>query len=206
MLAAMTKPGLIPYVLFESPGWAMFTLALCFAVTRILGRRMGNKRLIHLSWIAAGLIALLFATSYFVTTKREKLTVALKELLLAIEDKDFDTARKLVTEKAKVAYSGEEKYRPPYMDAEMDREKMIGLLNQVEFNDILLMSSVAYLDTQPDIGTTAFRVNVNGSLNGFPGISVSDWAIHWKYVDGKWVATGLECIDMGADSIFKRRD
>jgi multisubunit Na+/H+ antiporter MnhF subunit len=196
MLAEAVEVGWVPYLLFESPGWLMFFLALCFAVTRIVGRRTSNPRLIHLSWIAVGLIALLFASSYFVTTKREKLSVALKELLLAVEDKKFDEVRALVSEEAMIAFMG----------AELTREEMIVRVDAVEFDDIILLNSAALLDTEPNTGTTAFRVNAKGAVNDFPGVNVSKWAIRWRYVDNQWVAIRFECIDMGRDAFFNRKD
>lgn len=196
MLAVAVETGWIPYLLFESPGWLMFFLALCFAGTRIVGRRTGNPRLIHLSWIAVGLIALLFATSYFVTTKREKLTIALRDLLLAVEDKKFDDVRALVSEEAMIAFMG----------AELTREEMIARVDAVQFDDIILLNSAALMDTEPNTGTTAFRVNAKGTVNDFPSVNVSKWAVRWRYVDGKWVAIRFECIDMGRDAFFNRED
>jgi len=174
----------------------MFALAICFAVTRILGRRSDNPRLMHLSWIALGLIALLFASSYFVTTPREKLTVALRDLLLAVEDKRFDDVRALVDDEAMVAFMGDE----------LTRDEMIQRVDKVEFDDIILLNSAALLDTEPNTGTTAFRVNAKGAVNDFPGTNVSEWAVRWRYRDGEWVAIRLACIEMGAELLFNRKD
>ena len=204
MLANAAQSGYLPYLLFESPGWLMFGLAMGFAVTRILGRRTGNERLIHLSWIAVGLIAVLFATSMLVTTKREKLTVALKELLLAVEDKDFDTVRTLVDETATIAYTGSENDRPPYLEAELTRDQMILVVDQVTFDDIILIGSSAAMDSQQGYGITGMRINAKGSINDLLGMNVSEWAIRWRYQDGKWVAIRLECTGMGDDVLFNR--
>lgn len=193
---ANAQSGWVPYLLFESPGWLLAGLAICFAVTRIVGRRTGNPRLMHLSWIAVVLIAAVFAASYFVTTKREKLTVALRELLQAIEDKQFDDVRALVGEEAMVAFMGDE----------LTREQMIGRIDAVAFDDIILLNSAALLDNEPNTGTTAFRVNAKGTINDFPGVNVSKWAVRWRYVDGKWVAIRFRCIGMGEDAIFNRED
>ena len=196
LLAAAQESGWVPYLLFESPGWLMVVLGVGFALTRIIGRRTGNKRLGHLSWIALGLVVLLFATSYFVTTPREKLSVALKELLLAVEDKKFDEVRALVGEEATIAFMGDE----------MTREEMISRIDRVKFDDIILLNSIALMDSEPNTGTTAFRVNAKGTINDFPGVNVSKWAVRWRYVDGQWVAIRFECIDMGEDALFNRPD
>ena len=55
-------------------------------------------------------------------------------------------------------------------------------------------------------GITGLRVNAKGSVDDFPGINVSEWAIRWRYDDGQWVAIRLECVDMGADVLFNRED
>ena len=196
MLASAVQSGWVPYLFFESPGWLMVFLALFFAATRIAGRRTGNPRLLHLSWIAVGLIALLFASSYLVTTKREQLTVALKHLLQTVEDKDFEQVRTLVDDEAMVAFMGEE----------LTREQMIARVDEVQFDDIILIGSSAALDSQQGFGITGLRVNAKGSVDDFPGINVSEWAIRWRYDDGQWVAIRLECVDMGADVLFNRED
>ena len=205
MLASAAQSGWVPYLLFESPGWLMAGLAVFFAVTRILGRRTGNKRLMHLSWIAVGLIAALFASSYFVTTPREQLTVALKELLLAVEDQRLDDIRTLIDEQATAAYVGEES-APPFLSVVLTREQMLALIETVEFDDIILLSSYDELDSQAGFGRTIFRVNAKGTVADFPGTNVSEWVIRWKQVGGRWVAIRLECTRFGADAIFNRED
>ena len=70
MLISAAQSGWVPYLFFESPGWLMAFFALCFAATRIAGRRTGNPRVMHLSWISLGLVALLFAASTFVRPPR----------------------------------------------------------------------------------------------------------------------------------------
>ncbi|MEM9348073.1 MAG: hypothetical protein AAGB26_15805 [Planctomycetota bacterium] len=204
MLAQAAQSGWLPYLLFESPGWLMVPLAVIWAGTRITGRRTGNKRLMHLSWIALGLVAAVFASSYLVTTQREQLGGALKELLLAVEDKDFDAVRTLVDEQATIAYTGKENARPSFMKDELTREEMIGRLDQVRFDDIILIGSSAALDKQRDHGITGMRLNVKGTVGDYPGTQVSEWAVRWKYVDGRWVAIRLECIKIGADALFNR--
>ncbi|MFK7789493.1 MAG: hypothetical protein AB8C95_08410 [Phycisphaeraceae bacterium] len=196
MLAQAAQSGWLPYLIFESPGWLMAGLALGFAVTRIIGRRTANPRLLHLSWIAAGLVALLFASSYFVTTQRETLTVALKDLLLAIEDKRLDDVRIMVDEQAMTQFMGDE----------LTREQMLTRIDAVQFDDIILLDSSALLDPQKGFGITGMRINAKGSLSDFPGTQVSEWAIRWKRVDDRWVAIRLECTKFGADALFNRPD
>ncbi|MEO0475184.1 MAG: hypothetical protein AAF085_04315 [Planctomycetota bacterium] len=205
MLASAAQSGYIPYLLFESPGWLMMGLAVFFAATRIIGRRTGNKRLLHLSWIAVGLIAALFASSYFVTTQREQLTVALKELLLAVEDRRIDDVRSMMGEQVKAAYAGDDS-APPFLSVVLTREQILALIETVEFDDIILINHAAMLDPQDGFGTTSLRVNVKGSVGDFPGTNVSIWGIRWQYVDGQWVAIRLECIEFGGDAWFNRPD
>lgn len=188
MLAqAASQSGWVPYLLFESPGWLLVVLALMWAGTRIIGRRTGNKRVMHLSWIALGLIAIVFATSHFVTTQREELLIALEELLDAVEDKQFDAVRTLVDDEAMVQF----------MDDELTREQMIDRVDAVEFDDIILLTHYSELDGKSGYGRTIFRVNAKGTVNDFPGVKVSEWVIRWRHVDGRWVAVRLECIEMG---------
>lgn len=196
MLAQAAQSGWIPYLVFESPGWLMAFFALCFAVTRIVGRRTGNPRLMHLSWIAAGLVALLFAASYFVTTPREQLTAALRDLLLAVEDKRFDAVRTLVDDTAMIQF----------MDDELTREQMIAKVDEVQFDDIILLGSSATVDASQGYGITGLRLNVRGTVADFPGTNVSEWAIRWRYEKDtdRWVAIRLECIKFGADALFNR--
>jgi hypothetical protein len=198
------QSGWVPYLIFESPGWLMASFAVCFALTRIVGRRTGNARVMHLSWIALGLVALLFAASYFVTTPRERLSAALKDLLLAVEDKRLDDIRAMVADDATIAYAGEESDRPPFLRDELTREQMIEQIERVDFKDILLINQNAQLDREPGYGTTGLRVNAQGSVGDFPGTNVSIWGIRWREVNGRWVAVRLECIEFGASALFNR--
>jgi len=194
MLADAAQSGWVPYLLFESPGWLMAGLAVGFAVTRILGRRSGNPRLLHLSWIAAGLIGVVFALSTFVTTPREELGVTLKELLLAVEDKRLDDVRQMVDEQAMVQFMGDE----------LTREQMLARIEAVQFDDIILLGSSAVMDKQQGYGITGLRVNAKGTVADLPGTQVSEWAIRWRRVEGRWVAVRLECIKIGVDALFNR--
>ena len=196
MLADAAQSGWAPYLIFESPGWLMACFAFCFAATRILGRRTGNPRLMHLSWIALGLVVLLFAASYFVTTPREKLAAALKDLLLAVEDKRLDDVRARIDEQAMTQFMGDE----------LTREQVISRIDSVKFDDIILLSSSALMDKQQGFGITGLRVNVRGTVADFPGTQVSEWAIRWQEIDGRWVAVRLECLKTGADALFNRPD
>lgn len=197
MLAQIAQQsGYLPYLLFESPGWLMTGLAVCFAVTRVIGRRTGNKRVLHLSWIALGLVVLVFAVSHFVTTQRETLAQALDDLLLAVEDKRLDDVERLIAADAMTQFMGDE----------LTRDQVLARIDEVQFDDILLLDSSALLDKQQGYGITGLRVNAKGAIADYPGVNVSEWAIRWRYVDGRWVAIRLECIKFGADALFDRPD
>lgn len=197
MLAPIEQEsGWLPYLIFESPGWLMAILAFCFAVTRIVGRRTGNPRLMHLSWISFGLIAALLAASYFVTTPREQINTALKDLLLAVEDKRLADVRSMIDEQAMTQFMGDE----------LTLEQVMHKINAVEFDDIILLSSLVSLGPEPGYGSTIFRVNAKGAVAEFPGVNVSEWVIRWRLVDGRWVAVRLRCTAFGADAIFNRSD
>ncbi|MEM6258060.1 MAG: hypothetical protein AAGI37_07070 [Planctomycetota bacterium] len=203
MLAQAAQSGWVPYLLFESPGWLLVPLAVVWAGTRITGRRTGNKRLIHLSWIALGLVAAVFASSYFVTTQREQLGVALKELLLAVEDKRLDDLRTIIDEQATAAYAGD-KSAPPFLSGVLTRDQILAQIEAVDFDDIILINQIAKLDPQDGYGTTSFRVNVKASVDDFPGTNVSIWGIRWKRVGERWVVIRIECFEFGGDAWFNR--
>lgn len=186
--------GWLPYLFFESPGWLMAGLALGFAAARILGRRTGNPRILRLSWISAGLIGLLFVSSYLVTTPREKLAIAVKDLLLAVEDRRLDDVRAMVDEDAMTRFMGDE----------LTREQMIERVASVTFDDIILLDSSALLDVEQGYGSTGLRLNAKGTVSDFPGVQVSEWAIRWRQDGDRWVAVRLECIKIGADALFNR--
>ena len=192
MLASAAQSGWVPYLLFESPGILMTAFAVCFALTRLIGRRTGNKRVLHLSWVSLGLVAIVFAASYFVTTPRETLAQALKDLLLAVEDKRLTDVERLIDPDAMTLFQGDE----------LTRQQVLDRIDQVQFDDILLLDSSALLDTQQGYGITGLRVNVKGTVADFPGVNVSEWAIRWRQVDGRWVAIRLECIKFGRDALF----
>ena len=194
MLADAAPSGWVPFLLFESPGVLMTFFAVCFALTRLIGRRTGNRRVLHLSWVSLALVAAVFASSYFVTTPRETLGQALEELLLAVEDKRLADVERLIDPDAMTQFQGDE----------LTRQQVLDRIDAVQFDDILLLDSSALLDKKQGYGITGLRVNVKGTVADFPGVNVSEWAIRWRQVGGGWVAVRLECIKFGADALFNR--
>lgn len=196
MLAIAAQSGWVPYLFFESPGILMTAFAVCFALTRLLGRRTGNKRVLHLSWVSLGLVLAVYAASSIVTTPRETLAQTLDELLLAVEDKRLADVERLIDPDAMTQFQGDE----------FTRQQLLDRIDSAAFDDVLLLDSSALLDTQQGYGITGLRVNVKGTIADYPGVNVSEWAIRWRHVDDRWVAIRLQCIKFGAEALFHRPD
>lgn len=196
MLVSAAQSGWVPYLLFESPGILMTVFAVCFALARLVGRRLGNRRVLHLSWVSIGLVLAVFAASSIVTTPRETLAQTLDELLLAVEDKRLTDVERLIDPDAMTQFQGDE----------LTRQQVLDRIDSVTFDDILLLDSSALLDTQQGYGITGLRVNVKGTIADYPGVNVSEWAIRWRQVGDRWVAIRLECIKFGAEALFSRPD
>lgn len=188
------QSGWVPFLLFESPGILMAVFAICFALTRLIGRRTGNKRVLHLSWAALALTGVVFAASHWVTTPRETLIQALKDLVAAVEEKRFADVEQMIDPFAVTLFMGDE----------LSRQQVLDRIDAIMFDDILLLDSSALVDTQTGYGITGLRVNVKGTVADYPGVNVSEWAIRWRYEEksGRWVAVRLECLQFGAEGLF----
>ena len=172
----------------------MLVLALGWASLRIAGRRTQNKRLLNLSWVPIGLVVVLYVTSSLVTTQRESLQIALKDLLLAVEDNEPDAIRALIAPEAMTNFQKQE----------LDRDQVLARIDETKIDDIRLIGASVLLDQKKGMGVTGIRVNVKGSLSDIAGTHISEWAIRWRYEDGQWRATRFECIAIGADALFNR--
>lgn len=177
-------------LLFESPGWAIAVLALAWAIMRVGGRRLGNTKLMRWSWLPLGLLAALLVLSSMVTTKREQLPRAMDDLLLAVEDKDMDRFRELVTKDAVTRV----------FVRDMSRYQVEKLIREARINDLRVTSINTMI--KGDSAATMVHIRADGEVSSMPGIQISRWLIQWRYVDGQWRAHELDCEAMGADAVF----
>lgn len=190
------------YFLFDSPWLVIAGLAITWTLLRIAGRRSGNKRLLHLSWVALGLIGALWLSATLVTTPREELESQLKALLDAVEDQDIARFREVVLPEAMTRFplNGMDVNRA----SELDRDAVEAQLNRAKFDDIILLNSTAVVDG-PTQGATLIRVRAEGASGGVQGMHFSEWAIRWRRVDGQWRAQRLQCTAVGADAFFNKK-
>jgi|GEM_PF-2229073 len=198
MLAATNlEANWLTYLVFESPGWALVVLALVWMALRVGGRRSGNKRLVHLSWIPLALVGVLIATSMLVTTKREQLLETQEQMLLAVEAGDYPAFRQAVAEDAEALF-------PPGRSAQtFTRDGMEAQLDQADIGDLLLMGSQAAMINE-DTAVTVIRVRARGDYAGVMGVQVTQWSIQWRYADGRWRAYAFECIKIGVDALLNQ--
>ena len=198
MLAAtQLQADWFTHLVFESPGWALVVLALVWMALRVGGRRSGNKRLMHLSWIPLGLVAVLIATSTMVTTKREQLLATQNQMLVVIEDGDYSAFRQIVTADAEALF-------PPGRSAQtFTRDGMEAQLQSADVKDLLLMSSQAAVIDETT-AVTVIRVRARGDYAGVVGVQVMQWSIEWRYTDGQWQAYAFECTKIGVDALLNR--
>ncbi len=182
---------MITTYLFESPGTIIIVLAIAWMLMRIIGRRGDKKRLLQVSWVVLLLVGAVWLTATLVTTPREELEVTLKDLLLAVEDKDFAEFSQIVQPAAMTHFMGEE----------FAREEVQSRLERAKIKDLLLLGATVEVDS-PAQGTTYIRVRADGEVQGVPGMQISEWAIRWQYKDGRWQAQRFRCTAFGADAIF----
>lgn len=183
--------GWLSRTLFESPGIAILVLALLWASMRVIGRRTDNKRVLLVSWLPLLFVGGLLASSTLVTTPTERLAQTVKELLLAVEDEEMQELGELILPEAMTAF----------LKREMPRDAVFERIEKAQINDLNLTGLVVMLENETT-GSTLMRVRADGVVADVPGIEISEWAIRWTYVDGRWRAIRLECTAIGADAIF----
>jgi len=189
----------VSHIFFESPGWAIVVLAIIWMATRIAGRRTGNKRVAHLSWLPLLLVVALIASSRLVTTKRELLVQTLRTMILSVEQQDFPAFRVVVDERA-------EAFFPPEPNAQRFTRDMIeAKLKKASVRDIMLQDwSAAMIDDKDAV--TVIRVRAQGDYDGYGGVQLFKWAIEWSYDGSAWKAKRFECLEIGIESLFNNKD
>ena len=182
--------GWLTAMLFESPGWPIAVLALGWMLLRVGGRRMGNAKMMRLSWVVLLLLGGLLLVSSLVTTKREELPKAMDALLLAIEDKQMDRFRERVLPEAMTHFMGQE----------FDRDAVEQNLGRVTLHDLKSTSSSVVFEG--DSAAMRTKIRADGEILGTTGIDISIWLIRWQYVDGQWRVLRMRCEARGADALF----
>lgn len=177
-------------VLFESPAWAIVVLAILWTLTRLTARRMGNERLLTLSWAPLLLIGALLLTSTLVTTQRERLMQTQKQLLLAVEEQDFEAFHRIVPEDADTFFP------PGATNSRLTRAQVEHRISQSKVRDITLLGSEASL-VNDDQAVSVIRVRGEGEFGGFGGVQIFKWSIMWRLEDGQWRAYRFECLEVG---------
>jgi hypothetical protein len=88
---------LLQKVLFESPIWLGALSFLVFAVVLLAQRRLTGPAARYSLPVTLAVIALLFLVQSLVTTQRERILEALNMLVTAVEQKDLDDVRGLIS-------------------------------------------------------------------------------------------------------------
>lgn len=200
MLAAQAelRADWVSHYLFESPWLIIAGLAILWTVLRIAGRRTGNAKLSRISWIPLSLAVVAWFGSVLITTPREELNTALDNMLLAVEDQDFETFRSIVPEDA-------EAFFPPGKAAERHtREQVERRLQDANLSDLILLGADSAMENDRE-AVSVIRVRAQGDYRGVSGVQIYKWAIKWRYVDGRWQARHFECLEIGF-SIGNNRD
>ena len=191
MLAATElEADWLSHSLYESPWMIIIGLAILWTLLRIVGRRTDNTALRRASWAPLILIGALALTASLVTTKREQLNDTLDELLLSVEDRDFETFRLVVTDDAEAFFP------PKPFGQRFTRDGVEDRLKDLKLRDLILLASEsAFIDDKD--AATYIRVRAQGSEAGIEGIQVFEWSIKWRYQDGQWRAYRFECFKIG---------
>ena len=192
LLAATLKdPPILTRMLFEDPWPIIVALVIVWAILRIAGRRIEDKRLVASSWGVLALIAGVMAVSILVVTPREKLVAAMDRLLLAVEEGDVAGFHAIVPEDATATYFG----------VELDRSMVDARLGEADVADLTLLSREAGMINDQH-AVYYIRVRARGGTDGIEGLDVSDWSIEWRLIDGRWQAIRFEHQGSGVQKLF----
>jgi len=190
-------------LMFESPWPVVVTLALVWALMRLVGvRLLGGerealgRRMRTGSWGVLLIAGLVLGVAWYIQTPRERMVLSMRQLFTAVEEEDragFD----LWTADDVAAQA---------LGKRWTRAEIQGQLDAMTFDDITLISEGAtyFPDQREGVTVVKLRVQFGGALEGFEGMAgldISVWAIHWRMLeDGRWEATWFEHVSSGLDS------
>jgi len=133
--------------------------------------------------------------AWYVQTPRERMSIAMRQLLQAVEEEDLTRFDQLTAEDATGSYFGNE----------LNRAQIDTGLSELTFEDITLLAEVDTFDAGHRIGVTRVRLRVEAEgsfagLEGMLGLDISVWSILWhEREDGQWIAVRFEHEGSGLD-------
>lgn len=190
-------------LVFESPWPVVVTLALVWAMMRLVGvRLLGSeraalgRRMRTGSWGVLLIAGLVLGLAWYVQTPRERMVLSMRQLFAAVEQEDRAAFGAWTADDVEAQAFGRRWTR-----AEID-----GQLDKITFDDITLISEGAtyFPDLQEGVTVVKLRVQFGGAMDGFEGMSgldISVWSVHWRMqADGRWEATWFEHVSSGLDA------
>ncbi len=177
---------LLQKVLFESPIWLGALSFLVFAVVLLAQRRWTGPAARYSLPVTLALIALLFLVQSLVTTQREQILEALNTLVAAVEQKDLDGVRGLIS--------------PQYEAEGQNQEAMVAeiadWLEAISIRDTRLTGHTVSIDR--DRGEMIFGARATVSIRGGVGeFHFGRWRMSWLHEPDGWKIGSLhpEMID-----------
>jgi hypothetical protein len=170
-------------LLFDTPYWILGALAIVGIALFVTGNNRTDATLRNLGVAVVGVGLLMLLVSWVVDTNEEKCLKRSKQLVEAVEKRDWDTFNQLVSPRAKLSIMG-----APGISTYRNRDEMLaGAREGVERYD--LKSATVY---DSEVKSNVDYISVDVSIyseqgQGIIGSLQTAWQFDWQETDTGWV-------------------
>lgn len=175
------------HLLFDTPYWILGALAVVGIALFVTGNNRTDMTLRNVGAGIVGVGLLMFLVSWFVDTPEEKCVKNSKQLVEAVEKRDWDTFNRLVAPRAKLSIMG-----APGVATYRNREELLaGARDGVERFD-LKTARVFDSTVRNNVDYISVDVTVYSEQGqGITGTLTSAWQLDWQETDDGWVCVEI---------------
>jgi hypothetical protein len=174
-------------LLFDTPYWILGALAIVGIALFVTGNNRTDATLRSVGAAIVGVGLLMFVVSWFVDTSEEKCVNRSKQLVKAVEKRDWDTFNSLVSPRAKLSIIG-----APGVSTYRNREEILeGAKAGVERHD-LRSAKVYESEAKSNVDYISVDISVYTEQgHGILGSLSTAWQLDWQETDDGWVCVEI---------------
>lgn len=181
--------------LFDTPLWALAGFAIVGIAVFVMGNNRTDAATRNIGIAILGLGALLFALSWFIDTGKEKSVKNSRQLVRAVQDRDWPTVEKLISPRfsAKIIGTSNVTYR--------SKAEMIEAIKMAV--DTFDLKSAKVLSIEGTNNVDFIRVNLDvyseqGRTMGYP--ITSSWQFDWQDLQEGWQLSEITALKIAGRS------